>query len=126
MKRRVFLSVLVVALMGSFAFAAEGDKPKEGKEGKGKGRGDAMAAALEKANLNDDQKAQVKKIQEEFKASMDAARETKDRDAMRAAVEKRHEAIMGVLTAEQKETVKKHLEENRPKRGDGDKKKKPE
>ena len=121
MKRRVFLSVLVVALMGSFAFGADEDnKPKEGK-GKGRG-GEALAAALEKANLSDDQKAKIKTINEESDAAIKAAREAKDREASRKAYTEKMEKIMAVLSDEQKAIVKKHLEENRPKRRDGDKK----
>jgi hypothetical protein len=122
MNRRVFLSMVVVALMSSFALAQEGDKPKRGAGG----RGEVMQKALEAAKLSDEQKASVKKINEESEAAIKAARDAKDREAMRKAMTERQEKIMAVLTDDQKEIVKKYLEENGAKRREGDKKKRPE
>lgn len=118
MQRRIFLSVMVVALLGVFSLA----HGEEEKKDKGK-RPDIMKAALEKANLTDDQKAKIKTINEEAEAAMKAAREAKDKEAGKKAFMERSEKIMAVLTDEQKEVVKKYLAENRPQ---GDKKKKTE
>lgn len=126
MQRRVFLSVMVVALLGVFSMAqgAEGDK-KERDKGK---HGEVLRAALEKANLSDDQKAKVKTIQEETATALKAAREAKDREAGMKAMREGMEKTMAVLTDEQKAIVKKYMEENAPHREKGDKgdKKKPE
>jgi Spy/CpxP family protein refolding chaperone len=119
MKRRVFLSVMVVALLGSFSIA----NAQEEKKGKDRGgRGAVMAAALEKAKLTDEQKAKIKTINEESEAAAKAAREAKDREAGRKVFTERQEKIMAVLTDEQKEIVKKYLAENAPRR-EKDKKK---
>lgn len=119
MQRRVFMSVLVVALMGVFSLAnaaEEGDK-------KGKGKGpDVMQAALEKANLSAEQKEKIKAIRQETAAAMKAAREAKDKEAGKKAIMDSHEKVMAVLTDEQKEIVKKYLAENRPEKGDKKKK----
>lgn len=124
MKRRMFLSVVAVALMSSFVFGQEEDKKP--REGRGKGRGDVMTAALEKAKLSDDQKEKVATIMKESQEAMKAAREAKDREAGRKVMTERNEKIMAVLTDDQKEIVKKHIEESRAARGERGKKKKQE
>lgn len=116
------LGVMVFALLGSF-MTAHGEEEKKGKGG----HGGPLQAALEKANLSAEQKEKIKAINEDAKAAMKAAREAKDKEAGKKAMADHLEKVMGVLDADQKEIVKKHLAESRGKGGDkGDKKKKPE
>lgn len=114
MQRRVFLSVLMVAVMG---FASMANAQEEKKE-KGR-RGDPLMAALEKANLSEEQKTKVKAIMEETDAAAKAAREAKDREAGQKVRAERMEKINAVLTEEQREIVKKYMAELREKSGKG-------
>ncbi len=113
--------MLAVALLGVFSLA----NAQEEKKGRG-ARADALAAALAKADLSDDQKAKVKDINAEFAKASAAAREAKDREAMQKAGTERREAIMALLTDSQKEIVAKELAAGREKRGGGERKKKQE
>ena len=110
----------------------------EGGKGGGRGRGgERLQAALEKLNLNDDQKAKIKDIMDKAAADrqafvkehadeLKAAKESGDQDKMRSIfapmMEKRKatmEQIKAILTDEQKQK----LMEAMPAHGDHGKKK---
>ena len=123
MKRTLMLSLsmLFVVATVSIANAEEGEERKRGprkggdaREGHKRGPGDVF----KKLNLSDDQKASMKEIHETFAAEMKAAREAKDRDAGKAAHEKRHAAVMDILNDDQKEILKKMRKHRGPRDGD--------
>jgi len=138
MKRAMMfgLSMLFVVATVSFVDAAEkgdrgprkkgearkgGDRDGDRKGGEGRRRGHHGELA-KKLNLSEEQQASMKKIHETFVADMKAAREAKDRDAAKAAFKTRHESVMGILTAEQKEKLAKLRKEHGPRDGDGPRK----
>jgi periplasmic protein CpxP/Spy len=121
---------LGVALTVSASWVASA--ADEGGQGGKRGRGEWLQGALDKLNLSDDQKAKVKDIMDKANADrqafmkehaeeLKAAKESGDRDKMRAVfapmMEKRKatmEQILAILTDEQKQKLK----ESMPARGE--------
>lgn len=122
MKRTLMfgLSMLFVLASVSFVNAEEGERGdrKKGEHKRGEGRRGDHGDFLKKLNLTDDQKASMKEIHKTFAAEMKAAREAKDREAGKAAFEKRHAAVMDILDDDQKKILKKMRENRGPRDGD--------
>jgi len=106
MKKLVLGFAIMFATIG--AFAQPGNKVQDNKQKHHGKHHDKKAMALQQLNLSDDQKAQIKASNEEFKAKMKAAQGNENqtvkqlRDS-RASLAKAHKAKMeSILTTEQK------------------------
>ena len=104
----------IVFTVTSFASAAE-----EGKDRKGPPPG-ALPPGLQKLDLSQEQREQIRAILRDARAKLEEARQDKDREAAQKIRQETHGKIMDVLTEEQREQLKKMRdahEGKRPKKG---------
>lgn len=129
---RYLTAILTVVAMVAFVGVAKA-QPADGEGRPGPRRGGPLMMienALKKVDLTDEQKTKVKAIVEEarkkLEETMQAARESGDREAAREAgrkiVEETRTKLEGLLTEEQKEAFRQammeEMEARRP-RGEG-------
>ncbi|HVS31687.1 MAG TPA: Spy/CpxP family protein refolding chaperone [Thermoanaerobaculia bacterium] len=141
--KKTIAAVAALALTATLAVAApgEGRKGRHGKHGKG----EFSAKFAEKLNLSEAQKAQIKSLQDSFRAEnepfrqqalqlrtdLKAAREANDttraealkaqlqaqREQMKPRMQAQHERILSILTAEQRAQLETMKSERKGRRG---------
>jgi Spy/CpxP family protein refolding chaperone len=105
MKTVKVLSLCMVMLVGSMSLFAQdakkGDRPERGDKGQ---RSERIVSEL---NLNDQQAAEFKKIEEDFSAKMKTQREAmkaaeqKNREEVKTMIDEKDAAVKKILTEEQ-------------------------
>ncbi|SDZ75274.1 protein refolding chaperone Spy/CpxP family [Arachidicoccus rhizosphaerae] len=107
--------------------ASHGNRPRMERRGPG-GRGPMMMGPnkelAKKLNLTDDQQTKLKAINEDFRKQADGIKgntsltDDQKKEAFRDLFKKNREAQNAVYTDEQKEIIKKDMQERRAHRGD--------
>ncbi len=120
MKKFAVLTMIAIMACSTVAVGAEGDKRDKKRPDAKKAR-DGRGNPFAKLDLSDDQKAQIADIRKEFGPKFKEARENKDREAFGKLRKEMFEAVLGVLTDEQKAKLKKMREAHgdRPGKGNG-------
>lgn len=115
--KRLLTAAVLLGLAGLVAVDAQWGGGK-GRGGRGGQRGDRAAGPFAQLELTEDQKAAIKSLRETQREQMQTGRAagTLDREAVRAAREAHHQAVMELLTPEQRSTLEE-LRADAPQRG---------
>jgi protein CpxP len=123
--KRIFLSMLALSLtFGSFAQAQNKDEKKD--KGQKEWRQKANHDRLEKLNLNDAQKSQMKTLNESFRSKLQALKQDKSlsedsQKQKRSDLMKEHRSqVQSILTPEQKKQWEESMKDVGTRKGKGE------
>jgi Spy/CpxP family protein refolding chaperone len=100
------LCLTIVASLAHPATAAPEAPAALAVKGAGHGHGGKLMAALERLNLTESQKAQLRAIQERYRGQLQDLRRSGDRERLKAVRMKMRAEMMAVLTPEQRRELK--------------------